>query len=382
LTRKLQNDEAIAVAYEYTYRGELYKVGELTEDYATLDRSEDEVVFLKLLRQRNLSTYLKMPTWDLMMKNVYSLGVNQLTNEGFQLRVIYKDDASGTDQPQLQEPVFQDKPLIELFGLDRLNTVNDPFPDGNFDYVEGITVNSANGLIIFPFLEPFGRTLRDRLGGNPVLIRKYAYDTLYRTTKAEAELFATKNKFWLKGFYSSAGGAAKEIMVPGFGLAQGSVKVFAGGLALMEGTDFVVDYTFGKVTILNDAILNSGKEIQVTYEQNDPFAFQTRSLLGTRFDYRLNDDINFGSTFLYYNERPVISRNQIGTEPARNMQYGLDFNINKQSRMLTKMIDAIPLIQTKEQSTINITGEFAQLIPGTSNVVDGEGTAYIDDFES
>lgn len=382
LTRKLQNDEAIAVAYEYTYRGELYQVGELTEDYATLDRSEDEVVFLKLLRQRNLSAYLKMPTWDLMMKNVYSLGVNQLTNEGFQLRVIYKDDASGTDQPQLQEPVFQDKPLIELFGLDRLNTVNDPFPDGNFDYVEGITVNSANGLIIFPFLEPFGRTLRDRLGGNPVLIRKYAYDTLYRTTKAEAELFATKNKFWLKGFYSSAGGSAKEIMVPGFGLAQGSVKVFAGGLALMEGTDFVVDYTFGKVTILNDAILNSGKEIQVSYEQNDPFAFQTRSLLGTRFDYRLNDDVNFGSTFLYYNERPVISRNQIGTEPARNMQYGLDFNINKQSRMLTKLVDAIPLIQTKEQSTINITGEFAQLLPGTSNVVDGEGTAYIDDFEN
>ncbi len=383
LTRKLQNDEAIAVAFEYTYRGELYQVGELTEDYATLDRSEDEVVFLKLLRQRNLSTFLKMPTWDLMMKNIYSLGVNQLTNDGFQLRVIYKDDASGTDQPQLQEPVFQDKPLVELFGLDRLNTVNDPFPDGNFDYVEGITVNSANGLIIFPFLEPFGRTLRSKLGDNPVLIRKYAYDTLYRTTKAEAELFATKNKFWLKGFYSSAGGgSAKEIMVPGFGLAQGSVKVFAGGLALMEGTDFVVDYTFGKVTILNDAILNSGKEIQVTYEQNDPFAFQTRSLLGTRFDYRLNDDINFGSTFLYYNERPVISRNQIGTEPARNMQYGLDFNINKQSRMLTKMIDAIPLIQTKEQSTINITGEFAQLIPGTSNVVDGEGTAYIDDFES
>ena len=100
------------------------------------------------------------------------------------------------------------------------------------------------------------------------------------------------------------------------------------------------------------------------------------------FDYHLNDDVNLGGTFLYYNERPLVSRNQIGTEPARNLQYGLDFNINKKSRMLTKIVDAIPFLQTKEQSTINFNGEFAQLLPGTSNVVDGEGTAYIDDFEN
>ncbi len=114
----------------------------------------------------------------------------------------------------------------------------------------------------------------------------------------------------------------------------------------------------------------------------DPFAFQTRSLLGSRFDYHLTDDVNLGSTFLYYNERPIISRNQIGTEPARNMQYGFDFNVNKKSRMLTKLVDALPFLQTKEQSTVNMTGEFAQLLPGTSNVIDGEGTAYIDDFEN
>src|SRR5690606_13338670 len=32
LTRKLQNDEVIAVSYEYTYNGQAYKVGELSED--------------------------------------------------------------------------------------------------------------------------------------------------------------------------------------------------------------------------------------------------------------------------------------------------------------------------------------------------------------
>lgn len=386
LTRKLQNDEAIAVAYEYTHNGETHKVGELTDDYGEL--AADDVVFLKLLRHRSLSTLLRTPAWDLMMKNIYTLNVNQLSRENFQLRIIYRDDRTGIDNPQLQEGSarLREQQLIEIFGLDKLNPVNDPQRDGNFDFVEGITVNTENGLIIFPYLEPFSAALREQflreenLNLRDQLIQKYVYDTLYTTTKAEAELFATKNKFFLVGQYNA--GSAKEILIPGFGVSPGSVKLFAGGIPLQENTDYTVDYTFGKVIILNESILSSGKNISVQYEQSDPFAFQTRSLIGTRFDYKLNDDVNFGSTFLYYNERPLISRNQIGTEPARNMQYGLDVNIRKDSRLLTKLIDALPIIQTKEASSINFNAEFAQLIPGTSNIIDGEGTAYIDDFEN
>ncbi len=387
LTRKLQNDEALAVAYEYTANGRSYKVGELSEDYAGLN--DEDVIFLKMLRPRKVSIRDQrdriIPTWDLMMKNIYSLNVNQLSQEGFQLRVIYRDDRTGIDNPQLQEGsnTLRERQLIEIFGLDKLNPVNDPQRDGNFDFVEGITINTMNGLIIFPYLEPFSVALREAFRNQPnedYLIQKYAYDTLYNTTKADAELFATKNKFFLVGQYNA--GSAKEILIPGFGISEGSVRIFAGGMPLQEGTDYTVDYTFGKVIILNESILSSGKNISVQYEQSDPFAFQTRSLVGTRFDYRLSDDVNFGSTFLYYNERPLVSRNQIGTEPARNMQYGLDFNVRKDSRLLTKLVDAIPILQTKEPSSINLTGEFAQLLPGTSNIIDGEGTAYVDDFEN
>ena len=387
LTRKLQSDEALAVAYEYTAGTGTYKVGELSNDY---DRLKDEdVIFLKLLRPRKVSIRDQkdriLPTWDLMMKNIYSLNVNQLSRDGFQLRVIYRDDRTGIDNPQLQEGsnTLRERQLIEIFGLDKLNPVNDPQRDGNFDFVEGITINTQNGLIIFPYLEPFSQSLREAFRNQPnedFLIQKYAYDTLYRTTKSDAELFATKNKFFIVGQYNA--GSAKEILIPGFGISQGSVKIFAGGMPLQEGTDYTVDYTFGKVIINNESILSSGKNISVQYEQSDPFAFQTRSLVGTRFDYLLNEDVNFGSTFLYYNERPIVSRNQIGTEPARNMQYGFDFNMRKDSRLLTKIVDAIPILQTKEPSSINFTGEFAQLLPGTSNIIDGEGTAYVDDFEN
>lgn len=387
LTRKLQDDESLAVAYEYTYNGRVYKVGELSEDYGSL--KDNEVVFLKLLRPgkvniRDPKTNRIIPTWNLMMKNIYSLNVTQLTQDGFQLRVIYRDDRTGIDNPQLQEGISaRNRQLIEIFGLDRLNQSNDPQRDGNFDYVEGITVNSANGLIIFPYLEPFSEALRLAFKGDPqeaFLDQKYSFDTLYHTTKSDAELFATKNKFYLVGRYNA--GSAREVLIPGFGVTPGSVRVYAGGIPLTEGLDYTVDYVFGKVTILNDAILNSGKDISIQYEQADPFAFQTRSLLGTRLDYQVNDNLSLGGTLLYYNERPLVTRNLIGTEPARNLMYGLDFNYRKDSRLLTKIIDAIPGISTKETSNVNLTGEFAQLLPGTSNIVDGDGTAYIDDFEN
>jgi len=389
LQRKLQNDEALAIAFEYTYNGRVYKVGELTEDYS--NKPEDEVVYLKMLRPRKISIKDPQgkiyPTWNLMMKNIYNLNVSQLTREGFQLRIIYRDDRTGIDNPQLQEGEYaRTQQLIQVFGLDRLNPYNDPQPDGNFDFVDKITVNTETGLIIFPFLEPFNKALRNLFAKEPnptirdQLTNKYVYDTLYRTTKAEAELFATKNKFYLTGSFKA--GSGKDIIIQGFNISQGSVKVYAGGSPLREGTDYTVDYTFGKVTILNEGILSSGKDIDITYEQQDPFAFQTRSLLGTRLDYKLSEDINIGSTVLYYNERPLISRNLIGTEPARNLQYGLDLNLRKNSRLLTKAVDALPFLQTKEQSTVTLNAEFAQLLPGTSNIVDGEGTSFIDDFEN
>jgi cell surface protein SprA len=389
LQRRLLNDEALAVAFEFTWNGRRFKVGELTEDYA--NRPAEDVIFLKLLRPRKInirdSRGRIIPTWDLMMKNVYSLNVPQVSRDGFQLRIVYRDDRTGIDNPQLQDgEIARTRQLIEVLGLDRLNPNNDPQPDGNFDFVERITIYPENGTIIFPFLEPFNTPLRRLFALEPTeqardfLTKKYVFDTLYRTARAEAELVATKNKFFLVG--SFRGGSGREIIFQAFNVTPGSVRVLAGGTPLREGVDFNVDYTFGKVTILNEGILSSGKNISVTYEQQDPFAFQTRSLLGTRLDYRLNEHVNIGSTLLYFNERPLITRNLIGTEPARNFKYGLDLNVKKDSRLLTKMVDALPFLETKEVSTVNLNAEFAHLLPGTSNVVQGDGTSFIDDFEN
>ena len=53
--------------------------------------------------------------------------------------------------------------LLRGLNLDKLNKQLDPYHDGVFDFIEGITVNSNSGRIIFPVLEPFGKHLADSL---------------------------------------------------------------------------------------------------------------------------------------------------------------------------------------------------------------------------
>ncbi len=379
LLRKLQNDELLAVSFEYTYNGQVYKVGEMTEDYA--GKSENEVIFLKMLRPNKIDT--RIPSWDLMMKNIYYLNSSQIEREGFQLRIRYRDDASGIDNPSLHEGRRTTNiPLVEIMKLDQLNQNNDRQKDGNFDYIEGVTIDSRNGYIKFPVLEPFGTTLASYFDQDEVVFReKYVYDTLYNGTRNDAQQVSSKDKFFITGKFNA--GSSSEIALPGINIAEGSVIVTAGNTPLTEGLDYTVDYNLGRVRIINDGILSSGKTINIGYEKADLFNFQARWLYATRLDYQFNDQFNIGATVMRLNERPGgVTRYQIGDEPTSNTKYGFDINYQDEVPFITKAMDFLPLVSTKAPSTITFNAEFAQMIPATSNIINGEGTSYIDDFEN
>ncbi|MBX9852865.1 MAG: cell surface protein SprA [Cytophagaceae bacterium] len=382
LNTPLRNDELLAVAYEYGYDGKTYKVGEVNEDYQSI--KGDSVIILKLIKPSTVKPDLE--TFDLMMKNIYQLGTTQISRDNFQLRVIYKNDITGADLPNLQEGQNTTNiPLLRLTGLDRLNPNNDPFFDGNFDFVEDITIDSKYGRIIFPVLEPFGSNMAQYF--DPVteqnLINKYVYNELYEKTKSDAEQIATKDKYFLKGKYQ--GSSSSEIILPGINIAPGSVTVLAGSTPLMEGTDYDIDYNLGRIKIKNQGVLQSNKEIIIRFEKTDLINFRRKSFIGSRFDYKINRDFFVGATLLHQTESPPISRVNIGDEPSKNTIIGLDGNFKTESRLLTKAVDKLPLIQTKAISTITFAGEGAVLLPGYPKILDKsleeQGTSYIDDFE-
>ena len=369
----LNTDEVLAVAFEYTLGGQVFKVGEFSTDGITAPQT----LILKLLKGTTLSP--KLPTWDLMMKNIYSLGSGKLDRKDFELNILYQDDKTGNSINYLPEGRLSDEILLQVMGLDNLNSQLDRESDGFFDFIEDITVMVDRGKIIFPVIQPFGSHLRKKIGDQNIA-DKYVFQELYDSTQTIARQMAEKNKFKLTGQYTSESGS--EIRLNATNIPQGAIKVTAGGVPLTENTDFTVDYNMGTVTIINSALIESQTPIQVSLESNQFFGFQTKTLVGTHLDYRFSDNFNIGGTILHLNERPYTQKVNFGEEPISNTIWGLNTSYKAQSQLLTKIIDRIPFLETKTPSTFSFFGEFANLIPGHSRAISNAGNSYIDDFEA
>lgn len=377
LNSALNADEILAVAYEYTANGKTYRVGEFSNGGISAPNS----LVVKLLKGTSLTPSLK--NWTLMMKNIYSIGAFQVSKDDFMLDVLYDNPKTGVAANYIPEGLIDKQPLLEVLNLDHLNSQLDPHPDGMFDFIDKITINATNGRVIFPVLQPFGKYLRQKItgGSSPLdgIADKYVYQELYDSTQSKARQIAEKNKFKLRGSFKSS--VSSEIPLNAMNIPQGSVKVSANGRPLTENVDFTVNYTLGKVKILNQGLLESGTPIQISLENNSLFSIQSKSLIGARFNYEVNKDFSLGGTILNLTERPLTQKVNIGDEPISNTIWGIDGTYKTDVPFLTKLVDKIPFIDTKEKSTLLITGEFADLIPGHSRAIDKKGTSYIDDFE-
>lgn len=378
LNQAVSPDHVLAVAYEYTLIGDTttYKVGEFANE---LDAPNALIV--KLLKSTSVNT--NHPTWDLMMKNVYSMGAFQINREDFRLNILYEDQELGVPIGFFNEGPVEGVPLIRVMGLDRLNTQQDPYPDGVFDFIDqaatqGGTIQSSNGRIYFPVVEPFGSHLRKMLV-DPELGDKYAFDSLYTTPKFRAQQFPERNRFIMEGRYKSASGS--EIPLNAINIPPGSVVVTAGGQQLVENQDYTVDYTLGRVRIINEAYLNSGAPIRISLESSSLFNIQTKTLMGTHIDHRVNQNLNVGATIMRLSERPLTQKVNYGDEPIANTIWGMNATYQTESLFLTRMLDKLPFYSTTARSRLTFTGEFANLIPGHSRLIGRSGTAYIDDFE-
>ncbi len=378
LNNALNSDEILSVAYEYTYNGKTYRVGE----FSTSGIEAPKTLITKLIKGSLLSPSLK--TWDLMMKNIYSIGAYQLSEKNFVLNVTYHNDSTGTsinyfpEGPKDGAGAVNGKLFLSLLNLDNLNNRQEYSPDGVFDFIPGYTIIPEQGRVIFPVLEPFGKSLADKLPTQH-LKDKYAFYDLYTSTQTAAKQNAEKNKFKLEGSYKSESGS--EISLNAFNIPKGSVVVTAGGIKLTENVDYSVNYTSGTIQILNSGLLDSGTPIQVSLESQSLFNLQTKTLIGSHLNYQFNEDFNIGGTILHLKERPLTQKVAFGDEPISNTIWGLNTSYFTESNLLTKIIDKIPTVQTKTPSSISFEGEFAHLIPGHPKVIDKSGSSYIDDFE-
>lgn len=381
LTSALAADQVLAVAFRYQIVGDTttYQVGEFSDEGV----SDPNTLVVKLLKSSSLN--VRNPMWRLMMKNVYRLPqAYQVSQEDFRLNILYQADDDGVQTGYFKEGDLQGVPLLQIFGLDRMDNQQNMYPDGVFDFIDnaaayGGTIQKDKALIYFPTVEPFGKALREKLA-NEELANKYCFDSLYTLTKSQAEQYPNQNKFYLEGRYKSSSGS--EISLNSINVPQGSVKVMAGGITLTEGTDYTVDYAMGRVRIINQGYLNSGTPITVSTEANTVFSAVTKRMMGLRANYELSKDFTIGATLMNLHESPMTQKVNYKEEPSSNTIWGFDVNYRTELPWLTKLVDLLPFYQTKAPSYLNFNGEFAHFIPGHPKVIGSTGTAYIDDFET
>ena len=383
LNTRIDRDWVVAVAYEFTYNGVAYQVGELS-DVVPVDPDNQSVLYTKLLK--GVNQRVDLPMWDLMMKNFYFVGGGDLNPEEFELDVFYEDPGQGFKRFLPAETGLGDYPLITAFNLDNLNATGDPQPDGRFDFVPGFTIYPQQGKIMFPVLEPFGSSLENLIctQGTCSTAGNFTYHQLYDSTKFRAQEFPELNRFTIKG--ESKSSTSSDISLGAFNIPPGSVRVTAGGQLLVENEDYIVDYNIGRLQIINQSYLQPGTPIRVSFEDNALFSFQKKTMLGVRADYEVSKNLNIGATYMHMFERPYTQKVNIGDDPINNRIYGLDVNYSNEAPWLTRLVDAIPGIDTKAPSQINFQAEFAAIKPGHSKAInsgrkDKEGVVYIDDFE-
>ena len=416
LNQRLSNDEVLAVAYQYTIGDKVYQVGEFGTDgvdATAVDQAgvpSSQNLILKLLKSSLNS--INEPTWDLMMKNIYQLpGAYELSQENFSLNILYTDPSPlnyispaptySISQPQVALPVgVAETPLIRVLDLDKLDYTNDPAPngDGFFDFVPGITVDTQNGRIIFPTVEPFGSSLFEKLRTNAsedylaldennganynANQRKYVFKNIYAKSQTLALQDSFKNKFQIKGRFKSSGNTG-GIPLGAFNVPQGSVVVTAGGRVLVEGVDYTVNYQAGMVDILDPSLQNSATPIEISLENNAVFGQQTRRFFGVDVEHKISDNFKVGGTLLRMAERPFTVKSNYGQESVNNTIFGFNGIYSSEVPFLTRLVNKLPNIDTDVPSNISLRGEMAYLLPGASkqDQMNGEPTIYIDDFE-
>ncbi len=373
LNTSIQSNQIVAIAFQ-TADGNTY--GTLSSS----DTSKTNLV-LNMIVPQNLTPSLT-DAWRLMLRNIYPTGgLNLDQNSLKNVQITYQPPG------QAAQDNIDNINLLQIFGLDKTGPNGSGPPDGVMDWNPGVDIDPRTGEIIFPYLEPFKEAFADYKSGGTTISTpdSFTYNAIYDTTLEIAKNSDnSRDRFLITGSYSSSVTSHYNL---GFNLVQGSVKVLLNGQPLTEGVGYTVDYVTGEVEIKDRAALQSGANVQIQYETNDIFQIGSKSLLGMRADYQVNNNTDIGFTLMGFSRQSPNEKVRLGEEPISNTIMDLDATTSFDLPFLTKAIDALPLIETVAPSSISFHGEAAYMMPNPNtrkSVIPqdhGQGIAYIDDFE-
>lgn len=330
----------------------------------------DSLLALQMIKPQNLTPDNEL--WDLMFKNIYYMGAKNINQEGFDVQIWNTDfqpdkkfDPNGVN-------------YITQFGLDSVNSNNEPQSDDFIDVFNPNIVSLVTGELVFPLFLPFAS---DSLAGgnqNPDLKGVLGDGLMYTSTQSN---LINQDKHWeIEVTYTNKSSSINL----GFMIVEGSEQVFSDGIELKRGKDYQIDYFSG--TLILDSKIDPNAELEILFDKHELVSFDKKTIFGTRAQMDLDENSFIGLTALYYNQTIMNEKVEVGYEPMRNFIWDMNGRYQMNLEGLSKALDRLPLIETEKMSSFSIEGEIAQVMPNpnpinNSATDDPNGVAFIDDFE-
>ncbi len=373
LKQEVKDSDVLAIAYAT----DTDSVGTLVLDLAA-DPDSTRPYILRLIKPKSMQpSYTKV--WPLMMRNFYYLGGTKIEEDGFDLQVEFNLNGDH----ETQQTVDPKKSYLNLMGLDLLDENGSTVPDGDRKIDNnGMFVNKGEGILMFPGLQPFdplpGSRFENRddneglADTNRVRIYNIS-DQQERIRRTKFELVVTSR-------------STKSSFDLGFNVLEGSEEVLLNGSPLARNEDYLIDYFTGKITLISAKAKRASSNIEIKYEKATIFQLDKKTILGGRAEYRFWEDSFVGFTALYMNKSTLDQRVRVGQEPFQNFVWDINTSLKFKPNFLTTLVNLLPLVDTNEQSTLNVEAEYAQVLPDPNTLNnegtgDNQGVAFIDDFE-
>ncbi len=381
LERALATEHALACFFT-TAAGDT--VGDLD---ATSAANPDSVVFeLQLLAppQRELYDDSKgfVPARKLEMKNIYFLQARNIVFESLELKIRRRATVAGEESLDKQsgQPNEADNvEYVKILGLDRKG-FNSPDPDL---LVDADFLDDEEGTITFPNLTPFApdssnvnvivspqvvSTGRSNEPG-PKLAQ---YNSILYTQ--EPTQFLNRDVYQIEARYTTP---TPTYTLNRFNILEGSERVRLNGSLLNRGSDYDIDYEFGILTFKTPEANLPDAQIEVDFEFVPLFGQSKESLAGISGTYNFDAQTKLSSSWLFFSKASPELRPRLGQEPSRILVGNLFGQWLKNPASFTNLVNAIPLVNSEEESEIQVQGEVAVSLPNPNT----KNEIYIDDME-
>ena len=366
MQNSLQN-EIIAAHFQLVDR----ESGQLILQIGEGVTSENTSLVLKMIKAQ--SSHPNHPAWDLMFKNVYSMGSTNIDAQSLEVSIIDNFSTPISDRTN------NGSTFLNLFGLDNFNQSGASTPDEVIDFNNPNIVNLQAGEIHLPALLPFVSN-DDIPGGNlnSDLFTFLQQGKMY--TSSNRTEYTGDSRFTLNINYTNPTATINL----GFTLVEGSEEIFSDGEKLERGTDYQIDYFSGVIMLTGD--INPNSDLEISYDKHDLVTFDRKIMVGSRAQIDFDDNAFLGMTALYYDQDIVNKKVEVGYEPIQNFIWDINGRYEKDLDYLTARINQFNFLNAEKISSFSIEGEIAQVLPNPNSISnsrtgDSNGVAFIDDFE-